>query len=364
MNLDMQDDLRTQLEWKYLFLKFVGNLVTPEQLYDNDSRILIDKTENYVYHPIQLDFLGQFDDISHQLDKLIAEATGVLPLKLTPEEIAKEFKRLLNEEGKKIYRNGVPFGWLNNFIDCTYLKLPSDLPYHARIGLWIHAGYFNVEERFLLEDAFFLLEIANVCYNKLLLAASQTEEYGILGKGNQNVGSAARLCIFSFYAFVEAFVNSIGSDFVARNFSKLIQDDIEILHGNGKKRGQYLSLEKKMESFPKIIRPDKTSPIVLTDKKQQKEPFLTFLSNIKEVRDASAHFGVGKASIWRKPEEWLNFAELTSTIAVEVASKFWEACYPGKSIPDYLYGLKYDAWRESAQNRLDTTEYILTQEEE
>jgi hypothetical protein len=176
------------------------------------------------------------------------------------------------------------------------------------------------------------------------------------------VGSAARLCIFSFYAFVEAFVNSIGSDFAARNSSKLAQDEIEILHG--KKRDRYLSLEKKMESFPKIIRPDRTSPIVLADKKQQKEPFLTFLSNIKEVRDASAHFGIGKASIWRNPEEWLNYAETTSGVAVEVASKFWEACYLGAPIPDYLSGLNYNVWRGSARNRLDTTKYILNQAEE
>ncbi|MGH7799753.1 MAG: hypothetical protein ACREOW_03870, partial [Thermodesulfobacteriota bacterium] len=56
--------------------------------------------------------------------------------------------------------------------------------------------------------------------------------------------------------------------------------------------------------------------IVLTDTKQHKEPFTTFFSNVKEVRHASAHFGIGKASIWRSPQDWLNFADLTSGIAL------------------------------------------------
>ena len=163
--------------------------------------------------------------------------------------------------------------------------------------------------------------------------------------------------MLSFYAFVEAFVNSIGIDFAARNTSTLTADEIEILHG--KKRGRYSSLEKKMESFQKIIRPDRKNQIVLTDSRQRKEPFITFLSNIKEVRDASAHFSTGKASIWRSPQEWVDFAELTSKVSIAVASKFWEACYVGKHKPDYLLGLDYVALLDFAKERLDTTKRIL-----
>jgi len=84
------------------------------------------------------------------------------------------------------------------------------------------------------------------------------------------------------------------------------------------------------------------------------------LSNIKEVRDASAHFSIGKASISRSPQEWLDFTELTSKVSVAVASKFREACYPGRPKPDYLLGLDYVALQEFAKERLDTTKYILT----
>ena len=367
MNSNTESKLRNKLELKYLFLQLVGNLVARGELYDDNSRRIVDETKDFVYHSTSEDFLNRVEDVSNQLDELIADGISLFPVKISTEEVAREFSQLLKEKGEDIYLTGVPFGWLNNLIDCTHLGLPSDLPYHAKIGLWVHGGYFSVEEKFLLDDAFFLLEIADTCYDRMHLAASQFEEteltldkenHLVLSVANQNVCSTARLCVFSFYAFVEAFVNSVGNDFATRNSSGLTPKDIEILHGTKKQR--LLSLEKKMEFFPRIIRQDKTSPIVLTDKKQRKEPFLTFFSNIKNVRDASTHFGVGKASIWRKPKEWLDFAESTSRISIEVASKFWEACYPGKQKPDYLFGLNYDVLRGIARDRSDTTEHILT----
>jgi hypothetical protein len=325
---------------------------------------MLETSKDFIYQSTNEEFLVRISDISQTLDDWIARGIKLLPTKVSIEEIAKEFAKLLNEQGDDLYNNGVTFGWLSRLIDCTPLGLRGDLPHHTKIGLAVHAGNAGNEESFLLHDAFFLLQIAKVCHDKMLLAASlistvtsTDKSYHTLSTANQNTGSVARLCVFSFYAFVEAFVNSIGNDFAARNLSNLRTNELEILQG--KKKGKYLSLEQKTESFQKIIRSDKKSPLVLTDLKQHKEPFTTFLSSIKEVRDASAHFGVGKATILRSPQEWLNFADLTSRAALGVASEFWGACYPGRRRPNYLFGLDYQALQEFAIERLEITEQIL-----
>lgn len=364
MNTGEETRLREELELKHLFLHFVY-VVAPGALHDDSFHHMLEATKDFVYQSTTEDFLTRVADVSRTLDDWISRSVKFLPVKVGIEEIAREFAKLLNEQGDTLYSNGVTFGWLSRLIDCTPLGLLGDLPYHAKIGVAAHAGNASVEEAFLLHDAFFLLQITKACHDKMLLAASPfstirstDKEYITLSTANQNVGSAARLCVFSFYAFVEAFVNSVGNDFAARNAANLTADELEILHG--KKKGKYLSLEQKMELFQKIIRPDKKIPIVLTDTKQHKEPFTTFLSNIKEVRDASAHFGVGKASICRSPQDWLNFADLTSRAVFMVALEFWEACYFGKRKPDYLRGLDYEALHESAAERLETTKRVLS----
>jgi hypothetical protein len=272
--------LRDELERKYLFLHFVY-VVEPGALHDNSFYKMLEVTKEFIYQSTTDDFLARASYISRTLDDWIRRSVKFLSPKVSIQAIAEEFAKLLNEQGDALYSNGVTYGWLNSLVDCTPLRLRGDLPYHAKVGLAAHAGNGSVEEAFLLHDAFFLLQITKACHEKMLLAASRFstitstgKDYLILSTANQNVGSVARLCVFSFYAFIEAFVNSLGNDFSARNVSDLTTNKLEILHG--KKNGKYLSLEQKMESFQKIIRQDKKSPIVLTDMQQRKEPFTTF----------------------------------------------------------------------------------------
>jgi len=121
----------------------------------------------------------------------------------------------------------------------------------------------------------------------------------VFGSANQNVAMYSRLSILTFFSFVEVFVNSVGYDFSLRNRDILRPKDVEILLG--KKNARYISLEHKIEKFPSIIRPDKKTPIVLSDAKQVKEPFRTFIKEIKEIRDSSVHYVPQKQAIWRKP---------------------------------------------------------------
>jgi hypothetical protein len=160
----------------------------------------------------------------------------------------------------------------------------------------------------------------------------------------------SRLCILVFFSFVEVFVNSVGYDFSLRNRNILSSKNIEILCG--KKNGRYLSLEYKIEKFPSIIRPDGKSPIVLSDPKQVREPFITFIKEIKEIRDASLHYSPQKQAIWRKPDDWLDKAKSTSKLCLEVSLAFWRTCYPNRKGPEYLNGLDYAEHLDVARKRI------------
>lgn len=121
-------------------------------------------------------------------------------------------------------------------------------------------------------------------------------------------------------------------------------------------KGRYFNLESKLERIPRIIRLDKTSPIILSDKKQRREPFISFLQETKVVRDASMHFAPGKASILYPPNEWLQRVERADKQAVAVARDFWSACYPGCRQPLYLAELYYDGLQQHAIDRLAAAE--------
>ena len=110
MNLNTESELRDKLELKCLFLQFLRNVTAPDQLYDDNSRKMIDETRDFVYHSTLDDFLNRVEEVSLKLDKLITDSVSLIPLKVSPEEVARKFRDLLQEQGEYIYLNGVTFG--------------------------------------------------------------------------------------------------------------------------------------------------------------------------------------------------------------------------------------------------------------
>lgn len=277
--------------------------------------------------------------------------------KIPLEKISEQFCNLCNKN-KEIYSRGLEYGWLQKVMDCSNMGFPEDLPFHARIGLGHHAGFGSIEEEFLLKDAFFMLILAEKAYENMNMYGKYLKQLNKHDKlqlvnittANQNVATYSRLAILSFFSFVEVFINSVGHDFSLRKRNILCPREIEILHGA--KKGRYLSLEYKIEKFQSIIRADKKTPLILSDPKQVKEPFKTFLKSIKEIRDSSVHYSPKKEDIWRKPGDWIDKARSTSRICLEVSLKFWKACYPNRKEPQYLYGLDYDKLLNIAIKRL------------
>lgn len=285
--------------------------------------------------------------------------------KVPLEQIAREFDDLCSKN-KEIYSWGLEYGWLQKVMDCSNMGFPEGLPFQARIGIGHHAGFVNVEEEFLLRDAFFLLFLAEDAYERMHAYAKYWKKAGkaddprlvhkIFSTANQNVATYSRLCVLSFFSFIEVFVNSVGYDFSIRNKNILCTKDIEILHG--RKKGRYLSLEYKIEKFPSIIRTDKKTLNVLSNPKQTKEPFRTLIKEIKEIRDSSVHYSPLKKAIWRKPDDWLDKGKSTSKLCVEVSLAFWKACYPDRKGPEYLNGLDYGKHIDIARKRIKLQEKI------
>ena len=304
--------------------------------------------------------IKKIKELSDKLQKSLIFFNQNALLKGNIDEIALSFDTyyLKNQE---CYTYGVEYGWLNDLIDCSKLGYPSDLPYQTRIGIGHHAGALSVEEGFLLHDSFYLLLKARESFNDLSeyskkwapkIKSKRIDDVNHnFGIANQNVAIHSRLCILSFYSFLESFVNSVGYDYFQKNKLKLSQADIETL--SGQKKGQFISLEKKIEKFPTIIRDDKKPVIITSDPQQIREPFKSIFGQMKEIRNSSVHHSPLKTSIWRLPSDWLNDAEQTSKNCIEAASNFWIACYPNSKGPTYLHNLDFKKYLDLANEAME-----------
>ena len=135
----------------------------------------------------------------------------------------------------------------------------------------MHAGKVTVEEITLLGDAFFLLIHARNTSESMITAANSDgsyskpkanpQIYGRIAALNSSVCTYSRLGVLTAVAFVEAFVNSVGWN-EASNPQRSEQERLEL---QGIHKGNYLSLEKKLEKFSRIICDDNSTPIILSD---------------------------------------------------------------------------------------------------
>lgn len=360
--MEKHDQIKNELKSYLVYLQLMTSLMPKHKGGISDKKVrsgLVEVSE-FLDTANKDDLLKKGPTLIKLLKTNAKDYENLFPPKLPIPQIAYEFDQLCLKN-KEIYSYGLEYGWLQELMDCSNMGFPDGLPYHARIGLGWHAGFYSVEENFLLRDAFFLLILAEQSHKKMHAYAKHWKKSGgsdnsriineIFASANQNVAMYSRLCILVFFSYVEVFVNSVGYDFSTRNRNMLSPKDIEILHG--RKNGHYLSLEYKIEKFPSIIRPDKKSPIVLSDKKKIKEPFGTFIREIKEIRDSSVHYSPQKkAAIWRKPDDWLDKAKSTSKICLEVSLAFWGACYPGRKEPTYLNGLNHSKHLDIARKKI------------
>jgi hypothetical protein len=295
--------------------------------------------------------------IINLIDPLLQTSLKNFPPRKSIEDVATKFKSF-QKENPEYSNNGIIYGWLNDLIDCRKLYVNS-LPSHAKVGTHIHAGKFAIEESIIIRDAFFFLLMAHKEMKKLKAFVARPNSQSVLSNKkysramliNTNIGSFCRTAHLNFYSFVEAFVNGVGLDYLYKNKSCLNQKDQDILMG--RVNNKYISIERKIELYPQIIRPDKKRVLFLTDSHQIKFPFKKFFTEGKNLRDSSVHFSSLKEPIVRRPQEWLEKADEYSKLSLEVAKEFWEACYQTKKYPDYLDLLDYSILTNIASKRYE-----------
>ncbi len=346
---EMRVALDRPLAYLQLVYSFTGQIVSPE------CRRFLEETGRWAQHAGEGEIRSRGPALLEKFEKMLQEAFDRIPPRRPWREIAEDYW-LLCKDKPFSWNKGLSHAWVAERFDTKALGIWQDLPLHGRVGIGHHAGTAAVEEEFLLRDAFSLLVRGRRGENTLHLLAEKAKQLTDhsaamrqLKALNQSICRDSRLAVFSFYAFVECFVNSVGEDFACRN-PGLPARDQELLRGS--KKGRYLSTEKKIEKFAEIVRGDGSKPLILTDPKQKKEPFTTFVKHVKELRDAAAHFAKAKAAIWLSPGDWVGLANQACDTCMEVARQFWQACYPGRPMPDYLGWLEMERHVKIAEEQL------------
>lgn len=306
----------------------------------------------------------EFPVFENMFNEIFEQMRLKYPLKRDYQEIAKDWNDRCKKD-KEVFSNGIMIGWLEEQVDLSNYYKYDFTPYHFKIGLVMHKGRGEIEENFLLQDSFICLVRAK---KQLIILEKYSQRQKIhhktLGKKEfdkdtldslntikYEVALFSRLAIISFFSFFECFVNSIGFDFFYRNKDKLPDHELEILQGC--RNGTYLNLKDKIEKYQKIIRNDRVAKIILSDKKQMREPFKSLFENYAELRNASVHFSPAKSRIWLKPHDWCDKAEDLSKLVVEAANDIWKCCHHTDKGPDYLGRLEYNRLYRLAELRED-----------
>ena len=353
--------IRKEIADKLAYLQLAGSLMK-EMAFDNNvkkTKSLLVSIHELINKSSDEEIISKGPTVLNLIEPLLQAAIKQFPPRKSISEIADAYNQYCRENPGDITEYGIYYGWLIELLDCKKLYRES-IPAHSKVGTFHHAGKFIIEESVILRDAFFFLLKAEIELHKLEMLVKELKDKNQqftsadrdrLYVYNSNVGTYCRTSLLMFYSFIEAYVNGIGLDHLWTHSSQLTENEKETLKGLYGKN--YLSLEKKLEKFHMIIRPDRKQQFITTDKNQLQEPFITFLKDCKEIRNSSVHYSPLKARIIRKPHEWYVKVIEYSKTTLEVAKVFWDACYVDKKYPNYLDILDYEILKGIAQQRID-----------
>jgi len=282
---------------------------------------------------------------------------NILPLKKGIKVVAKELRNQLENQP---FRNGIELGVLCRLMDMSkspYLK--EELPFHSRIGFGYHSSMVVNEEQQLLSDSFYLLVLGEKEYIKMLEYAKEIkqdidkykEPKSLITKINSNVCTYCRNSVVSFFSFFEAYINSIGVNYLYLYEEKLSTEEVFALKGKDRQGNQYLKLEIKIECLQRII----ANKITYTTNNPQQlkdKTFLELFSKIKSRRDVAVHFSKGKGEIIIAPQYWLDEAFDISELVVDASKKIYKACFNTKNFPSYLRKFDYKYLFDEAKERI------------
>jgi hypothetical protein len=208
--------IRKELYYRFLFCKLCTCLNADSFRQNRDS---IEKVGKSIIESSNREIIILASEYYLNLEKQIALCYDALQPKKIWREIALEFQEA-KEQNPDIWIYGIEYGWIEARFDLSKFYPHTEIPYHAKIGLGYHGGGWEIEERFLLEDSFFVLLKAKTEFDEFIRLTELEKENNPdpnfqnsnIGIHNANVATYSRLTVISFYSFLECFVNSVGED--------------------------------------------------------------------------------------------------------------------------------------------------------
>lgn len=347
-DIHRSDILRRELEMQLNFITLLLTLLPHLRKLDT-ARVIRNQMMEWIRTASPYDILenaaSAYDANASLIELYLPDVGPRKPWELIADEFASGVRK-----GNISWSHGVEWHWLCERFDkkrlVSQVGIPEDFPLHGTIGLASHVGRFAVQDALILWDAFYLLEKCNSQFERLKTcmnppeSASKDAIIQIAKTANATTCGLARICSSTGFSFFECFVNSVGES--ASRETKYTPEEVEILTG---RRGKsYVRLEVRIERIPMILT-GSTSPRIKTiDPAQRIEPFKSLLSDVRDLRDSSAHYAPSKRQIWLRPQEWHHACNANLKTCVDAASAFWRACFPLSRGPQYLELLDWEYW--------------------
>ena len=299
-------------------------------------RSLISDVSDWLYNAPDSAVIKTHSALRRDLEPLLVSAEKVLkPSKPRP-EMSAAFANLV-AQGDFCTSRGVQHGWLVSHFNCGPFA-PNYFPYHGIVGIGHYAGLYVAQESLLLgESVECIVQGRSICE---LLRDISNPDISLPKELNEAGASLKQKCCFwfrtsitSFYSFFECYINSIATDYMANN-PDTDKKSLPLLQG--KKGRRYISIERRLEGIPGIIRGDGKLHLKIIDTSLRETCFKNLLGPVRDVRDSAMHNAPWKADIWKGPKDWEELSERAFESAIECAKAFWKACYPNRKLPEYL----------------------------
>lgn len=320
---------------------YIDNMKLTLELIDS----LCDKNHDKVYPVINTPMETQIKEYQ----------TFCLPKKPI-EEIGQfylENEEIFQNEGR--FRPAIEYKNIKILFD-TKNFLPLGLPDHALIGIKDNAGAFFIEERFVLDDAFYFLAFAEKLiddYEKIPEGISKEKKKSITRNLRSSICSNSRSAIQFFNNFIECFVSSIGFDYYINNENSLSKEQKSILLKGKKPRKKFLPLKRKIVEILDIICIDDSLKLVWNKDNPIDEPYISFFEFMRQLRTILVHSGPVREGMFQSPADWYQESYACGKICMEVSQDLWKRCYPDREFPEYLEFLDFDKNLKKGYKQID-----------
>lgn len=354
------DELRVELTAKWLCVELYA-LLTPKLLGHQPVKEAIVEGLTFVDGASDEALAAAAPELMLSLDVLLARSKALGRPKVSWKKLGDDFQWLCRDR-KDLTQRGIPVAWIAERFHLPAFGIDEHVSWHGRVGIGHHAGYTSLDEMHLLSDMFYLLALARQTQALVDKARDDDDNvcrkldwYNVVTGVKSNVCALARQALLTSCGFVEAFINGLGSDFEARN-PNLREKEREFLLG--RQRGRWVSLDRRLEGFPQIIRGVSEPLFGVCDRARRDEPFKTFFEIAVDLRDGAMHPGKGKTTIWLGPDEWVDLATKAVGSALEISRTLWSSCKVGAPLPKLLWELDHAKLSEQAQRRIDANKQL------